>query len=321
MGIKRKRSITTLSPASVSSTAPSDHDVSISPSPFRLLAPSVDMCMGMDHGAAGEIDCWNNPNFPQVVEMLPKHLNSRTRKRVRDGRPDEDAIHGMPEINHNPNAVSISNTNSFSEQTLQKLFSAQKQHEQHQPHSFPPLSTTPTPASSHPRPPSSLSVSSHSSHASKTSQQTQQSLHSFFTSTSSHPLPHRTSNPPLPAPPVLHPTYLTHPIQPLNDPLKCEDCDRPLHLSLPLSISHPDAMDMDVDMLDATHLLLSAQDDEAAVFGCLECGRKVCDTCSIRDGGDSRMCLGCACAVGRNGGGHAGGHAGGKRWVGGIGWM
>lgn len=78
-------------------------------------------------------------------------------------------------------------------------------------------------------------------------------------------------------------------------------------------------MDMDVDMLDTTHLLLSARDDEAAVFGCLECGRKVCDTCSIRNGGDARMCLGCACTVGGNGAG--GWNREGKRWVGGIGWM
>jgi hypothetical protein len=69
-------------------------------------------------------------------------------------------------------------------------------------------------------------------------------------------------------------------------------------------------MDMDID--DSNFLVVVDQDDEAAtMFACLDCRRKVCDTCSVRNGGEERMCLGCA----------MNGSTKGKRWVGGLGWM
>ncbi len=88
---------------------------------------------------------------------------------------------------------------------------------------------------------------------------------------------------------------------------------------MPPQLTHPDtmAMDMDIGMDIDQHqpYYVTENDDEAVLFSCVECGRRVCDTCSVRDGGESRMCLGCA-MDGNNGGG-----MGGKRWVGGIGWM
>ena len=84
MGFKRKRSSSVLSPFSSSSSATiSSRDPSTSPCPDVLML--------------------NNPEgiYP-YPESAPSHLDSRTKKRYRDNRPDEAIIHGMSECESRP---------------------------------------------------------------------------------------------------------------------------------------------------------------------------------------------------------------------------
>lgn len=80
MTVKRKRSISAISPfSSASSATLSSRDPSISP------CPNIQM---LDHSSS------TSP-LVQRPESVPSYLHSRTRKRFRDNRPDETIIHGM----------------------------------------------------------------------------------------------------------------------------------------------------------------------------------------------------------------------------------
>ena len=79
MSLKRKRSNSAVSPSTSSGTA-SSRDPSCSPSP--------------------DIYMLNSTSCPPPPVRQPdtdsRHLHSRTRKRFRDNRPDENTIHGTP---------------------------------------------------------------------------------------------------------------------------------------------------------------------------------------------------------------------------------
>ena len=80
MAVKRKRSDSTISPYSTSSsTNTTSRDASSSPSPDVQMSDSVSQ--------------WPNVNPSQYAQSA--RMNSRTRKRFRDNRPDENTIYGL----------------------------------------------------------------------------------------------------------------------------------------------------------------------------------------------------------------------------------
>ncbi|KAL5114965.1 hypothetical protein ACEQ8H_007138 [Pleosporales sp. CAS-2024a] len=97
MSCKRKRSVDD-SPLSVSSYAWSTPEAQ-SPAPFPQ---SLDGSVQMELDASSRHNAWD---FSNASRVKSSDWGNRTRKRVRDNRPDERAIH---------------------ENTLQKLFSAQR---------------------------------------------------------------------------------------------------------------------------------------------------------------------------------------------------
>lgn len=243
---------------------------------------------------------------PSSTDNDPNHLNSRTRKRFRDNRPDENTIH---------------------QNTLSKLYSAQRQASKTDaPDNTMPL--PPSPTSSRPSLASqgSFPSASHTATSQGQKQKAQASLHAFFGGNSggsggdaSQPAQSLLDG----APQSSSPTFAA-----------CEDCSAPLLLLLPTS-SLP-TLDTEMMDLDADHLLpiSSAGGGEGDVYSCAQCGKRVCDTCAVR--GDWRMCLECANpGSGFRRGGYGGSALGGmscgveagqggvveKRWVGGIGWL
>ncbi|KAF2456831.1 hypothetical protein BDY21DRAFT_372285 [Lineolata rhizophorae] len=119
MGLKRKRSAVDFSPASSSgaSFAPSSRgSQSPTPTPVGFRA-------AMDVGGPHLGDCILGLNA--AAGLSATDLGSRTRKRFRDNRPDERVIH---------------------ENTLNKLFAAQRQ-QHHRNHHAPPQVSPPPPSS------------------------------------------------------------------------------------------------------------------------------------------------------------------------------
>ncbi|CZT20469.1 uncharacterized protein RCC_06329 [Ramularia collo-cygni] len=108
MALKRKRSSATVSsPASISSSATK----SASPPPlFFQQNPPIEL---------SHEPTWS---FPTYDDHPQQHLNSRTRKRYRNNRPDEEAVYAS---------------------TIEKLFAAQKQLTITSPVYSPPTTTTP----------------------------------------------------------------------------------------------------------------------------------------------------------------------------------
>ncbi|MCJ1440350.1 MAG: hypothetical protein MMC23_000833 [Stictis urceolatum] len=199
MGLKRKRSMTSLSPSSTTSSASvsPNHDAS-SPTPFSMVGwpnEEDDISMGgIEFGGAFN-GGFTAPFAHAGLDIgscggEDAHLHSRTRKRFRDNRPDETSIH---------------------ESTLSKLFLAQR----------PSHAPTPSPIpSTIPRP---------SSMSSTTSARSQQaSLHSFWA------IPHRPTTSPSTnfTPPAFaslnHTADLANfggSFSALENRRKCEDCD------------------------------------------------------------------------------------------------
>ena len=83
--LKRKRSHEGFSDSSSNDS----YDPTTIPQTWALV-PDNDTCMT---GTTHQIDNWSM-SFAQVKEITPQHLHSRTRKRFRDGRPDESSIYG-----------------------------------------------------------------------------------------------------------------------------------------------------------------------------------------------------------------------------------
>jgi hypothetical protein len=296
MGLKRKASFSLSPPSSASAISPS-RDQS---SPFQpLRAP--------DNHPYSVTNAWSiaEPcSSPAVMlsDTAPSYFNSRTRKRFRDSRPDEETIH---------------------QNTLNKLFSAQRQHQSNS-EAGP---STNGHAFGHDREASESSLSSAhfrlESCASLISGPTQlkqheksksqRSLDGFFsasgsrkTSQSSLADSNTTFSPP--APPLWNATYT--PANSALEPasiLTCEDCYAPL-----LTANSRNAVD--VEMMDVEGPMIESEIDDG--WECELCRKRVCDTCAVRR--ESRVCLECANP------GHGRYDAleiGEKRWVGGIGWM
>ena len=99
MAFKRKRSGSELSPFSSSNNSYSSRDPSSSPTPFQSTQNSLYDVESPSEGTGHSLhqfDNWTMTVQP-ITEITPKHLHSRTRKRFRDSRPDEQTIHGIKE--------------------------------------------------------------------------------------------------------------------------------------------------------------------------------------------------------------------------------
>lgn len=155
MGHKRKVS-DSLSPFSNSSPAGPSHDNIKTPQPFHSHASNH---TPYTRSTSAELHAHNSPSQPATETNPSNHLNSRTRKRFRDNRPDEATIH---------------------QTTLSKLYAAQSRQEEadltenHNPNNSPPLNSSPSPSRS-----SSQHSASHSSQQRGKAHQ-QPSIHAFF---------------------------------------------------------------------------------------------------------------------------------------------
>jgi hypothetical protein len=296
MGLKRKASFS-LSPSSSTSAISPRRDQC---SPFQPLRPP-------DNHPCSALNGWSYAepfSTPAATpsDGAPSYFNSRTRKRFRDSRPDEQTIH---------------------QNTLSKLFSAQRQLQST-------LEAGPVingHALGHGREASGSSSSSAHFHLESCAgllsgpfqlkqherPKAQRSLDGFFsangsrkTSQSSVADSNHTFSPP--APPLWHSTQT--PAKgglELASILTCEDCYVPL-----LTATSRNAVD--VDMMDVEGPLIECEVEDG--WECERCRKRVCDTCAVRR--ESRICLECA---NPGHGRHDSVEIGEKRWVGGIGWM
>jgi hypothetical protein len=168
-------------------------------------------------------------------------MGSRTRKRFRDNRPDERVIHGMLLLPSEVCSIESNSLTSSIENTIHKLFSAQRNHPD----------ASPIPSSFLPAP-------QQTTHAPSTQLPPQKStLHSFWN---------------IRAPPVQSPIFQLHQqVAPTswNAP-RCEECDAPLQAEADDAL----AVDMDVDMDAGDGVGRSG-------FACGECGKNVCGTCAV----------------------------------------
>ncbi|UPX13543.1 uncharacterized protein EKO05_0004049 [Ascochyta rabiei] len=179
MGIKRKHT-DDASPTSISSAGFVSTPDAQSPTPY----PQFDGTMEMDTEILPRIHGWD---FSRAHRVKSSDWGNRTRKRVRDNRPDERAVH---------------------ENTVHKLFLAQRQH----PHASP-------------APPGPLPATQPAIVVSKPQKST---LHSFWN---------------ISAAPVQTPifSYHTAPQQREHEGPRCEDCDARLAVDVGV-------MDVDMEM-------------------------------------------------------------------------
>jgi hypothetical protein len=298
MGLKRKASFS-LSPSSSTSAISPSRD---QPSPFQPLRPPDNHPYSVMNGWS-YAEPFSSP-AATLSDGAPSYFNSRTRKRFRDSRPDEGTIH---------------------QNTLSKLFSAQRQH--HNTLEVGPV--TNGHALGHSREASGPSSSSSSAHIRLESyaglisgplhlkqherSKAQRSLDGFFgangsrkTSQSNVPDSNHTFSPP--APPLWHSTQTpAKGASELASILTCEDCYAPL-----LTATSRNAVD--VDMTDIEGPLIECEVEDG--WECERCRKRVCDTCAVRR--ESRICLECA---NPGHGRYDSVEVLEKRWVGGIGWM
>ena len=95
MALKRKRSIAAFSTSDPSS---SERAESESPREFNALWPSdISHGSGMNDTSDTLIEV-NEWSARGVIEALPPHLDSRTRKRFRNDRPIDQVVHGESKI-------------------------------------------------------------------------------------------------------------------------------------------------------------------------------------------------------------------------------
>jgi hypothetical protein len=201
-------------------------------------------------------------NTPQI--QTPSLFSSRTRKRYRDNRPDENSVHRMSSLT----VASDLTLTSSAEHTLNLLFSAQ-QNTQSQSHLQQQLQSSPFSSQA---PVSSLPSSTQSSDH-------QSSLHSFWaisSARSSSPSSVNSSSSSLSNTPNTA-SHATSYFQPTN----CEDCDTSL-------VSQNDGDSMDVDMM------MDIDKVSGAHHACSACGKMVCYSCAVSNLGAERKCLSCA---------------------------
>lgn len=298
MGLKRKLSFED----SASLSPPSSTPATSLPSSSQSSSAQVPIEQDIAGTRSSPLNGWNIAGAP--------YFNSRTRKRFRDNRPSEEAVH---------------------ERTLQKLYSAQKtlhhgvaSHESEVSRQTASHVISPdTPR--HPRYHANAQlISGPPVRVEITPERNQRSIDAFFpgsrpsslrTGSSSTSVPQTTAalQPPLPssiyqpnetAPSLIHP----HP-HTLPSVLTCEDCYAPL-----LTKQSSEAVDAEMLDVDMPGDLVDPEIDEG--WQCTVCAKRVCDTCAVR--GDYRVCLGCAVP---GGGRYEERELKQKRWVGGIGWM
>jgi hypothetical protein len=290
MGLKRKASFS-LSPSSSASAISPSRDQS---SPFQPLKLPDNHPYSVTNGWS-YAETWSLP-ATTLSEAGPSYFNSRTRKRFRDGRPDEEIIH---------------------QNTLSKLFSAQRQHQntsEAEPLGRVRDASLSSSSSAHFRPESCASwISGPTQLKQHERPKSQRSLDGFFSASGSK----RTSQSSLadlnvtfspPAPSLWQATHLpSHRATEQASVLTCEDCYAPL-----LTATYRSAVD--VEMMDIEGPIIECEIDNA--WECERCRKRICDTCAVRR--ESRICLECA----NPGHGHYNAvEIGEKRWVGGIGWM
>lgn len=261
MVLKRKRSMDS-SPLSISSFGTAPTPEAQSPCPFP---DNFDFSMDLD-------TCPHSTLFSRSwdARLSSSEMGSRTRKRFRDNRPDERVIHGMYPIYTSQRLESYLSNNCTIENTISKLFQAQRLH----PHASP-IPTNP------PQPQQQIQTPQHFQQAPAVQKST---LHSFWKITA-------------PAPPVQPPSQTLNPHHSVAPstyiPPHCEDCDAPLH---PDSSSSASAMAMDIDSGGA--VTAGTCSEENNEFACGDCGRWICGTCAVV--GDRRVCLGCIGFGGRD---------------------
>jgi hypothetical protein len=296
MGLKRKASFS-LSPSSSTSAISPSRDRS---SPFQPLSLPDHHPYSVTNGWPCAEPCSSRAAI--LSDAAPSYFNSRTRKRFRDTRPDEETIH---------------------QNTLSRLFSAQRQHQ----NALEAEPDTNGRAFGHGRENSGSSPSSALSRLESCASpisgltpskqheksRSQRSLDGFFGSYGSRKAiqSNLAGSDAVFSPPALPLWHATQP--PANGALRpasiltCEDCYAPL-----LTATSRNAVD--IDMMDVEGPVLECEVDDG--WECERCRKRVCDTCAVRR--DSRVCLECANP------GHGRYDAleiGEKRWVGGIGWM
>lgn len=244
----------------------------------------------------------NLPPHPSTDNNTSNHLNSRTRKRFRDNRPDEAAVH---------------------QATLSKLYAAQHRSEANLAETQddgtnPPLAPSPSLLHTSPTP----SISPSSQQKGKARQQT--SLHAFFDGGGGGESKSAQLDRHKPTASIAAAATAC-----------CEDCSTPLALPLLSTTADTDMMDVDDDREDCESSAFSCAScskrvcDICAVRAnwrlCLACanpGSGNGNTLGYSGGGSCGMEAGVRGGVGGAAGSAIGhmGMMGGKRWVGGIGW-
>lgn len=210
------------------------------------------------------------------------NISGRTKKRIRDGRPSEDVIHGMkggflffffifflfrPMCFFSTNADDIyllfTHPRLFLERTLRILYSAAQQQHQHQ--------QAAAPLSLSPHTPSSTVAPTATTTTTTTLHPTQPSLHTFWPSS----FPPRSTPPP-------PPPYVPPPINnSSSSSISCQDCDAPI-----LLLRLNDA----TTLRNADQQQEEGQDEEA--YLCTECARLVCTLCAVVVRDDDRGAAG-----------------------------
>ena len=330
MGLKRKRSVNTVSSPSSTLSPP--------PVPFQS-----DNLSSSRHNRSGSPSGYSPPEpyfaagMEGYIETTPSYLPSRTRKRFRDNRPDEATIHSntlsllfSAQQNHLASAPAMTpDTPGYPDTRNGSLL---KSNSMDTDHGMP----TPSPTPSHSRWPSTNnSLTSATRPTSSSSLQSkkllaQQSLHAFFgrspdnetikrpasahARTGSHrevvPAPifggdsMDTEMGPCSVQPTLPSTSQMTLDHGFSTSAPTSSTPWPLRPSTAsssrcedcdsfLESSYESAMEMDIEMtLDGPADCLHLQDDKFHDFACCTCGKSVCDMCAVR--GNERRCLECA---------------------------
>lgn len=180
------------------------------------------------------------------------YLDLRTKKRHRDGRPDQNIVH---------------------QNTLAKLFNAQRQIHMEEQRTYSRMSSPPISPLTQRFPESEFDTSSWQipEIQAREPERNQRSINSFFGGSSAANVQGRRSQP----------AYfgINNVQNQASSVLRCEDCYTDLRSTNTDSMLDVDSMNIDTDL----------QQDE---WACASCTRRVCDTCAVR--GDYRICLECA---------------------------
>lgn len=209
----------------------------------------------------------NNSNSMHIDSpsiASPNLFSSRTRKRHRDNRPNEETVHRMSPNPNNPSSACQILMNS-TEHTLSLLYSAQQPSNINTSSMPPPSPSAISPRTIIPHPPNTATH--------------QASLHSFWQLPSNRQVSpgsdsSYTSSTSVSPKTIIHPHFL---------PSNCEDCDASL-------ANQEEGNEMDVDTMMDIDMYGAGETNHA----CTSCGKQVCHSCAVSNLGLERKCLGCA---------------------------